>query len=119
MQSLEKKLTGKWCTPLLYFIKELLVSDLGLELYILTVMPMRYAPLSDTDFFVFVRGLLYFNTAYTSRYAPVWDADISRINMKKKLAKPYTVVNGVEPTRVSRPVRHRSHLYARSYKEQI
>ena len=84
MQSLEKKLTGKWCTPLLYFIKELLVSDLGLELYVLMVMPMRYAQLSGTDFFVFVRGLVYFNIACTSRCAPVWDADISRINMKKK-----------------------------------
>ena len=48
MQSLEKKLTGKWCTPLLYFIKELLVSDLGVELYVLTVMPMRYAQLLGT-----------------------------------------------------------------------
>ena len=57
MQSLEKKLTGKWCTPLIYFIKELLVSDLGLELYVLTVMPMRYAQLLGTDF-VFVRGLV-------------------------------------------------------------
>ena len=116
---LKKKLTGKWCTPLLYFIKELLVSDLGLELYILTVMPMRYAQLSGTDFFVFVRDLVYFNIACTSRCAHVWDADISRINKKKKLAKPYTAVNGVEPTRVSWPVRHRSHLYARSYQEQI
>ena len=50
MQSLEKKLTGKWCTPLFYFIKELFVSDLGLELYVLTVMPMRYAQLLGTDF---------------------------------------------------------------------
>ena len=87
MQSLEKKLTGKWCTPLLYFIKELLVSDLGLELYVLTVMPMRYAQISGTYFFVFVRGLVYFNIACTSRCAPVWDADISRINMKKKTCK--------------------------------
>ena len=47
---LKKKLTGKWCTPLLYFIKELLVSDLGVELYVLTVMPMRYAQLLGTDF---------------------------------------------------------------------
>ena len=100
MQSLEKEITGKGCKPLLYFIKELLVSDLGLQLYILTAMPMRYAQLSGTDFFVFVRGLVYFNIACTSRCAPVWDADISRINMKKKLAKPYTTVNGVEPTRV-------------------
>ena len=65
MQFLEKKLTGKWCTPLLYFIKELLVSDLGLELYVLTVMPVRYAQLSGTDFFVFVRGLVYFSIACT------------------------------------------------------
>ena len=50
-------------------------------------------------FFVFVRGLVYFNIACTSGCARVWDADISRINMKKKLAKPYTAVNGVEPTR--------------------
>ena len=56
---------------LLYFIKELLVSDLGLELYVLTVMPMRYARLSGTDFFVFVRGLVYFNIACTSRCAPL------------------------------------------------
>ena len=75
MQSLQEKLTGKWYTPLLYFIKELLVSDLGLELYVLTVMPLRYAQLSGTDFFVFVRGLVYFNIACTSRCAPVWDAD--------------------------------------------
>ena len=61
---------------------------------------MRYAQLSGTDFFVFVRGLVYFNIACTSRCAPVWDADISKINMKKKLANPYTAVNGVEPTRV-------------------
>ena len=47
---------------------------------------MRYAQLSGTDFFVFVRGLVYFNIACTSRCAPVW---------------------------------HRSHLYARSYEEQI
>ena len=67
-------------------------------------MPMRYARLSGTDFFVFVRSLVYFDIACTSRCAPVWEADIPRINMKKKkkkkLAKPYTVVNGVEPTRV-------------------
>ena len=48
---------------------------------------MRYAQLSGTDFFVFVRGLVYFNIACTSRCAPVWDADISRINMKKKKCK--------------------------------
>ena len=40
----------KKLTPLLYFIKELLLSDLGLELYVLTVMPMRYAQLLGTDF---------------------------------------------------------------------
>ena len=90
MQSLEKKITGKWCTPLLYFIKELLVSDLGLELYVLTVMPMRYAQLSGTDFFVFVSGLVYFIIACTSRCAPVWDVDISRINMKKKYLQNLT-----------------------------
>ena len=56
MNPLKKKLTGKWCKPLLYFIKELLVSDLGLELYVLTVIAMRYVQLLGTDFFVFVRG---------------------------------------------------------------
>ena len=61
---------------------------------------MRCAQLSGTDFFVFVRGLVYFNIACTSRCAPVWDLDISRTNMKKKLANPYTAVKGVEPTRV-------------------
>ena len=82
---------------------------------------MRYAQLSGTDFFVFVRGLVYFNIACTSRCAPVWDANISKINMKKKkkkLANSYTAVNEVKATRVF-PVWHRSHLYARSYKEQI
>ena len=53
---MKKKLTGKWCTPLLYFIKELLVSDLGLELHVLTVMPKRYAKLLGTDFFVNCKG---------------------------------------------------------------
>ena len=48
---------------------------------------MRYAQLSGTDFFVFVRGLVYFNIACTSRCAPVWDANISKINMKKKKKK--------------------------------
>ena len=48
---------------------------------------MRYAQLSGTDFSVFVRGLVYFNIACTSRCAPVWDANISRINMIKKTCK--------------------------------